>query len=257
MDDSPVASDDARELHELRARAYSPDSDIVQDPVALARLAELEDRRLEGAVLTRRSDVDLDASTSAVAAAVSSDAARLSAAASTEAEAASKMARSPNSSRWQRMTSTGSGRVRLAVGAGVTAVVILWGGMWLLGPHPDATLRLTATEADREAVALLMNANSLWEIDPSTLKSYEEYRGVELWSGVDDVGNPCLLLFDRSAASLLGMACAPQGDLIVDIGVWPSLDPDFAAGLPDGSIIRFHHDGDTVDAYLITAPDTD
>ena len=156
------------------------------------------------------------------------------------------------------MTSTRSGRARLAVGAGVTAVVILWGAMWLFGAHPDATLRLTANEADSEIADLLMNANALEFIEASTLRSYEEYRGVEPWSGVDDVGNPCLLLVDRSAARVLGMACTPQeGDLIVDIGVWPSEDPDFSEGLPDGSIIRFQHDGDTVDAYLITAPAAD
>ena len=258
MDDSPVASDDARELRELRARAYSADSDIQQDPVALARLAELEDRRVESAGLTGRSDVDVDDSTNAIADAASSDAAPPSAASSTQPEPTSSIGRSPDSSRWQRMTSTRSGRTRLAVGAGVTAVVILWGAMWLFEPHPDATLRLTATEADSEALALMRNADALWEIDGSTLKSYEEYRGVEPWSGVDDVGNPCLILVDRSAASVLGMACTPQeGDLMVDIGVWPSLDPDFSEGLPDGSIIRFHHGGDTVDAYLVTAPAAD
>jgi len=232
-------------------------AEVLKTPAG-RRLAELEDRRVESAGLTGRSDVDVDDSTDAIADAASSDAAPPSAASSTQPEPSSTIGRSPESSRWQRMTSTRSGRARLAVGAGVTAVVILWGAMWLFGPHPDATLRPTATEADGEAAALMRNANALEFIDESTLESFEEYRGVEPWSGVDDVGNPCLLLVDRSAARVLGMACTPQeGDLIVDIGVWPSEDPDFSEGLPDGSIIRFHHDGDTVDAYLITAPAAD
>ena len=32
---------------------------------------------------------------------------------------------------------------------------------------------------------------------------------------------------------------------------------DFADGLPDGSIIRFHHRGNSVDAFVHPAPETD
>ena len=49
MDEAPTSPDLERELRDLRARAYGPDSDIQDDPVALARLAELEARRARGA----------------------------------------------------------------------------------------------------------------------------------------------------------------------------------------------------------------
>lgn len=47
----------AEELHALRERAYGPDADIVDDPVALTRLRELEDAARRGPGLRARESV--------------------------------------------------------------------------------------------------------------------------------------------------------------------------------------------------------
>src|SRR4051812_12102505 len=46
MDETARTADQEAELRELRARAYGPDADILDDPPALARLAELESAHL-------------------------------------------------------------------------------------------------------------------------------------------------------------------------------------------------------------------
>ena len=250
MDGPPIPADDERELRELRARAYGRDADLFDDPVGLARLAELENRRAAQATAAR---IDGEAASRAEAevppdAALPPDA------------APSATGRPSAASGWRRVVSERSREIWLGAGAGVVVVAIGWGVAWLGEPRPTATLSSTAGRADEEVLALVAEPAGWFDIDTTRLRAYETYRGVEPWSARDEFGNPCLLLIDRAADEVLEAACTPQEvRLIADIGAWPAdvSDYAFAEGLPDGTVIRFQHRGDTVDVSLIIAPGGD
>lgn len=132
-------------------------------------------------------------------------------------------------------------RIGLATGTAAAVVVGGYAITWLVQPRPEATLR--AADGPASAVARLLG------VDASSLTSYESFRGVRPWSALDSFGNPCLFLIEHS--TLLWEECVPrEGELMADIGAWPALAPDFAAGLPDGSVIRFHYRGNTVDVFV-------
>ena len=66
------------------------------------------------------------------------------------------------------------------------------------------------------------------------------------------------MLVDRPTRSVDGANCVPPWiDLFADVGAWPLLGNDYVEGLPDGSIIRFHYSGDTVDVFLYPASKAD
>jgi hypothetical protein len=93
------------------------------------------------------------------------------------------------------------------------------------------------------------------DIDLSTLESFETFHGVEPWSAVDDYDNPCLILIERSTQRLVEAQCTPpEADLMADFGTWPAYEFDIGDTLPDGSIVRFHHRGDTVEVFVHPAP---
>ncbi|MGI9824251.1 hypothetical protein [Agromyces sp. Marseille-Q5079] len=261
MDGPPIVPDDERELRELRARAYGREPDILDDPVGLARLAELEDRRVAKAAsrVEGEASTEVEPSPHAEPPGDSSHLERPTAGRSRDSE---PPATGGPSATWcrRRMASKRSRPIWLGAGAGVAVVAIVWGVSWLREPRPTAALASTADRADEEVLALVAEYIPLLDIDTTTLASYETYRGVEPWSARDEFDNPCLVLIDRSADAVLEAACTPEeGQLIADIAAWPASGPAFAfaEGLPDGSIIRFRHRGDTVDAFLIIAPGGD
>ena len=216
MQDRP--SDTDRELNALRLRAYGPDPDIEADPAALARLVELE--------------------------AAHSAAAAAAAAAPTEP---------PDGDRWRshrrRATETVRRRGRLVTGSVVVAVLLVYSA-WLLAPRPDATLRPTAGEASDQLIA---NMHALgFEGDPSSLRTFEPYLDVELWSMVDVKGLLCLMVVTGDQPD--HTQCVPPGvELSVDFDPWPSWGGSEAVRLPDGSVIRFHLREDAVDVYVYPA----
>ncbi len=248
-------SDAESELNSLRARAYGPDPDIDADPAARARLVELEAAHVAGMVA--RSGADLGATPAADA---SRTAAPITAAPAADqvAPAADVMddgrpvAASGGSGRslLRRAIATRTRRVSFIVG--LIVAVLVYAVTWLLGPHPDATLRPTAGEAD-PALIMLMGAIGL-DADVSTLREYQSYREVEPWSVVAADGSLCLMAVAPSRTGIFTTQCVPpEAELYNDLVAWPIWDDDFTKGLPDGSVIRFHLHNNVVDVFLYPA----
>jgi hypothetical protein len=130
--------------------------------------------------------------------------------------------------------------------AGVFAVA------WIVRPHPDATLRPVADEADGVVLSVLEFLGA--DADQSSFRGYQQYRGVEPWFSVDGQGLQCFMIINRSGPMVDGANCVPPGvDLFADIaGDFLSAD-DGMERLPNGSIVRFHYRGDSVDVFLYPA----
>lgn len=264
-------SDADRELNELRRRAYGRDPDIGVDPTALARLRELEAaHRAEG---RRRADaptIDGGAGTVAGPTATSTTAASTGdqPPESTESavdeppmqhgpvrslvERATPMVRSL----WQRATATR--RSRIAWSAGTLLVVVGTVATALfVSTRPDATLHPTSTEADSVVRRLVVEQAAMFAIDPSTLRAYGSYLGLEIWSGVNAFDSPCLVAVLRASNNLSELRCAPPpADLIMDVS--SSGDGfDGFEGRPGEGLVRFIYRGDAVDAYVRLTPEAD
>ena len=254
-------SDAGRELDELRVRAYGSDHDIDGDPRALARLRELEAAHL--ADVERRADApasESSAGTETVKAAVP-------AVALAEAQGSPEPGRAiaplsqpvkENSLRslLRRAMRTWWGRLARVAGMLVVAAAIVVAAFLISAPRPDATLRLTAVEADDQVRTLVTSAERAgrYGMDPSTLRAYGSYHGFNVWSGVNAFGSPCLVAVHRAFDYLSRARCAPfPADLIVDV----SSSGD-GLDIPTGDgIIRFIRRGDTVDAYVYLLPEAD
>ena len=259
MDASSPPSDDAdRELNELRARAYGPHPDIQVDPAALARLTELE------AAHIARSPDGADAEIGAPAAAVDHAPAGDSAWTAPRADrwgsavgfapAVTSSGGSPRSL-WHRLSAARAGRGPVVAGAVVAILALAYTVAWLIGPHPDATLHASADEADDAVLSMIGFLGA--EADPSTIRGYQPYRGVQPWFFVDTQGFHCFMIIERDPVGVDGANCVPPGvDHFADVGVPPVTDGS-AEALPDGSIIRFRYRGDSVDVYLYPAQEAD
>lgn len=264
MTGSRLSPDAERELRDLRIRAYGPNPDIGSDPAALARLAELEDAHASA----RPSVMDIAPPVAAV------ESLAVTAPATTTIDTQARPLE-PTAvlgdggagtafsgfislrERWQRATSTRPGRLGVTAGAIVVALSLVYAIVWVVTPHPDAILQATGHEPDAQLIRLLP-AGSQLKIDVSSLRSYETYRGLEPWSGVDAWGNPCLIILERTTDKLIAAECMPrEAALLADAAAWPYWHDEFARGLPDASLVRFHLDGDTVEAFLHLAPEAE
>lgn len=161
--------------------------------------------------------------------------------------------RSP--SLWQRMVATRGSRLAWAAGAlvvvGSTIAVTV---VLVTAPRPDATMQRTAAEPDDLVRDLVASEESWVRIEDSTLRGYGSFLGLEIWSGTDEYGSPCLMSVNRANDTLSDLRCAPApADLFIDIA---SFGDDYE-GLPGEGLIRFIHRGDTVDAYVHLMPGTD
>ncbi|MGY4857737.1 hypothetical protein [Cryobacterium sp. AP23] len=240
-----------RELEELRARAYGPHPDIGFDPAALARLRELEAAHRPDA--ERRADDST--SDSASAAAAGPEAARLS----RPAKAGTLR------SLLHRATATWWSRLAWAVGALVVATGIIAAVFLASAPRPvealrpaaSVTLQPTPGEPDQELQRMVDEGAPWFAIDTSTLRAYGSYLGLEVWTGVNAYGSPCLLAAHRANKNLAEARCAPPAaDLILDI---ESAGDGFVGfeGLPGDGIVRFIQRDNTVrgDVYLMPEAD--
>lgn len=253
-------SDADRELNELRVRAYGPDHDIDGDPRALARLRELEAAHL--ADVERREDAAASESSAAetVKAAVPAVALNEAQGSPEPGRAIAPLSQPVKESSLRpllrRAMRTWWGRLARVAGMLVVAAAIVVAAFLISAPRPDATLRLTAVEADDQVRTLVTSAERAgrYGMDPSTLRAYGSYHGFNVWSGVNAFGSPCLVAVHRAFDYLSRARCAPfPADLIVDVS--SSGDGlDIPAG--DG-IIRFIRRGDTVDAYVYLLPEAD
>ncbi|HEX5856600.1 MAG TPA: hypothetical protein VFY91_00685 [Microbacterium sp.] len=251
MEETPVPPNVEDELMRLRARAYGTAPDIHDDPSALARLAELESERRGDRTGGPTVDAREPAHDSSL-----DDARTAPAGGSPGGSEPIPQTAPADASGEGRPAPQGPARLWVAAAVGAALVAAVYGGVWLLGPRPDASLGPTAREVEAElTTSLALNRRWAEDLDFSTLESYETYRGIEPWSAVDYYGDPCLVLVDRVTSALLEVACAPAGaDLVADVEAWPALDPDFAEGLPDGSVIRFQLRDAAVDAFVHRAP---
>ena len=212
-------SDTARELAELRARAYGPDADIEADPAAMARLAVLEAAHLSAATAMRAVG-----STAVEAAAVTPE---------------PSIETSPNASR--------PGRVWLVTGA-IVLLGVVGTAVWSLAPRPDATLQQIAVEANSDIIRVL-SAQGRGPV-PSTLRRFEPYHGVRVWSVEDHAGKVCFIVWDLAASGRFSIKCAPPGtDVALTLSVAREAD-EFGHWLPDGSNVDFRFREDTVDVFV-------
>jgi hypothetical protein len=247
MDASSSPSDAERELDELRRRAYGPHPDIQFDPAALARLTELEAARTASPPDGADTEIGepaaaADGAPVAVSAWAASRADRPDPAAAIAPVVASSEG-SPRSL-WHRLRAR---RSSFVAGALVAFFALAYTVAWLVGPHPDATLYPVADEADGVVLSLLEFLGA--DANPSSIRGYQPYRGVEPWFSEERQGFQCFMIVERSSRTVDGANCVPPGvDLFADIG---------AEGLPDGSIIRFHYRGDSVDVFLYPASEAD
>ncbi|WP_137844038.1 hypothetical protein [Microbacterium sp. 2FI] len=243
---SPATSSAAeRELRELRLRAYGPHADIDGDPVALARLEKLEAAHALAAHGTPAEELPSSALDSPPGR-QASPVALATASVSVGDTPPSRTRPTAGRPRW---------RAWLIAAALVVILGLAYGGTRLVGDHPEATLRPTGAEPDTRVYRMLVYAPDL-RIASSTLRSFGTYRDIDIWAADDAFGNPCLLALDRSVDGLLGAECTPpEGELTMDVGVWPLWERDFGADLPDGSVIRFVHRGDAVEVYHFATGD--
>ncbi|MBG6182025.1 hypothetical protein [Arthrobacter sp. CAN_A1] len=245
MQDFTHDSEVDRELDELRARAYGPDPDIGVDSPALARLRELE--------AAHRADVTArtDAPNTPGIPGEDQEAPEPTNPATAQPSQLAKEGSLPLSQRaqavWRSRLAWTIGA--LAVAGGIVVTILLISAL-----RPAATLHPTLAEADRQVQRLVLEEASWYQIDVSNLRAYGTYHGLEIWSGLNAFGSPCLVAVHRASGSLSESRCAPPpADLIMDVS---SSGDGFEGfdGLVGEGIIRFTFRGDTVDAYVYLMP---
>ncbi|MET3176530.1 UNVERIFIED_ORG: hypothetical protein ABIB52_004405 [Arthrobacter sp. UYCu721] len=233
MDASSPPPEAERELNELRRRAHGPHPDIPADPAALARLTELEAAR-----------------------GIGKPAAAADGAPGPDPTRTASREGAPQSL-WRRLTATRARRSSFVAGALVVFFALAYTMASLVGqPRPDAILHPIADEADNAVFKTLRFLPS--NADESTIRGYQPYRGVEPVFHMDRRGYQCLRIIERSENVVADANCVPPGvDLFADIGAWPLQNHDLIEGLPDGSIVRFHYRGHSVDVFLYPASKAD
>ncbi|WP_248761610.1 hypothetical protein [Pseudarthrobacter sp. SSS035] len=261
MDPSSSRSDAERELDELRRRAYGPHPDIQSDPAALARLAELEAARTASPrAATPGTDVTAPAAAPGSGSVAHPTWTRIVDEwpdSTTSIVAESRIG--PTSSIWRRLTATRVRRYSFIAGALAVFLAGVFTVAWIVRPHPDATLHPVADEADVVVLSMLEFLSTLefpWgeAAGQSSFRGYQQYRGVEPWFFVDGRGYRCFMLISRSGPFVDGANCVPPGvDLFADIGGDSLSADDGMEDLPNGSIVRFHYRGDSVDVFLYPA----
>lgn len=219
-------SDIERELDALRARAYGPEADIDADPAAISRLVELEAAHR--------------AATAARAAAPVAVATAVTATAPGEEPTAPS---SRDGSRGVR------GRRTWAVVAVICLFAIVAATVWNLVLRPDATLRQIDADGGSDVIRVLSAQGR--GPDASTLRQFEPYHDVGVWSVENAAGKVCFVVWDRLASGRFSIKCAPPGrEVALSLTVESEGVDDFAPWLPDGSIVDFHLRDDTVDVFV-------
>ena len=231
-----------RELADLRARAYGPDADIEGDPAALARLWELEAVHLA------------EVSVAPVAPGIAAPAGP-SRATTAPGAGATTPAADPSQSPWLRVTATRS-LLPLIAESVVVIAILAYATTWLLAPHPDATLQLAETEQSvsetgPSALVLEVLDNNGASVEPDTLRQFEPYRGINVFSVEHGVlPGTCVVVSDPHSGRF-DYHCVPHG---VEPILHEWVGERFAEWLAEGSVISFHLHESTIDVYLHPPP---
>lgn len=229
-----------RELADLRARAYGPDADIDGDPAALARLWELEAVHLA------------EVSVAPVAPGIAAPAGPSRAAGPPVASATTPAADSSQSP-WLRATATRS-LLPLVLESIVVIAILAYATTWLLAPHPDATLQLAETEqSETESSALVLNVldTNGASVEPDTLRQFEPYRGINVFSVEHSVLPGTCVVVSDSSSGRFDYHCVPHG---VEPILHQWVGEGFAEWLAEGSVISFHLHENAIDVYLHPPP---
>jgi hypothetical protein len=254
MDVPALPPDAERELDDLRRRAYGPHPDIQSDPAALARLTELEAARAGRPSGVSNLTEPADGARPGGSARDPSVADQDDPNGGIEPE--EEYSDAATRTLWQRLTGSRIGRGLALAGALAVIIALAFGLARLVVPQPDATLHQFADEADDAVLSVLDFLGS--DADLSTVRGYEAFRGVEPWFLVEKTGQHCFMIIQRSSRTVDGANCVPPGvELFADVGEWPLIGPSFTENLPDGSIMRFHYRGDSVDVYVYPTAEAD
>ncbi len=247
-------TDTERELNVLRARAYGPRADIYADPTALARLIDLE----AAAALTRTTQRSLGAVATAADASSTASPGALNPAAADPGSAAGggiEELTSPPKRRaqfsWRGARRARNGTWWAVAGVAVIASIGAAAVVWLGGPRPDASLQRTAADANSTAMAVL--GGNGWRPVASTLRQFEPYHGVVVWSVETAIGDICIAAWD-STGSRFDFRCSPPAtEHSVHLRNDPNATDGFGDWLPEGSILSFHLRDNTVDVFIRSA----
>jgi hypothetical protein len=251
-----VAADDvARELNDLRARAYGPTPDIEADPAAMSRLIELEAAHI--AAMTPVSDTaSVDHRTAGAtprSAPAPGNAAEGSPPPKAERMIPATSGEGSGRPTWHRATLLRS-QLWFIAGSVVILATLIYAAIWLLSPHPDATLHPTAGEEDISVIQEL--TDNVGDPDISTLRHFERYREIAVWSVESGSGETCLLAWDRGGGGgRFEFECLPPAvELALHMPVVAEADDGFGEWLADGSVISFHLREGTVDVFIHPPP---
>lgn len=272
-----VEGDEPDELRRLRARAYGPDADISSDPVALARLTELE--AAETARQTAAHARATDASTpelephppwgslhepsavdqrEPVPESVDGPepepergraSARDGPPASGSPSAPGPVEAIPRTTRawWRRW----GWWVALGGGAAVLTIAVS-AFSWLSPRPPDYVLHLVPQSPDDAPRVYIGGYLAQFGIDDEDLRRFEDFRGFSVWSGESRYGTDCVLVTHRQEGGTGG--CAADGLVpTVDLTRYQGWSDNLFQGMPAGSLVRFTLEGDHVNVYLSSA----
>ena len=236
-------SDAERELDDLRARAYGPKSDIESDPAAMARLIELEAAHVGAAPPG-------DPTESVGSRAANSSSRAPAARESVAADAAGSQAK-PTIPTTPSKSSTR--RTLFLVGSTVVVAMLVFAATWLHALPPDAILRPTVGEPDDRIIQTLMSQGEV--PDPSTLRQFERYHDLDVWSVENRSGDTCIIAYNRGSMGRFQFHCGPPAvELVLHMPVGPDPDDSFGDWLPSGSVVSLHLRENTVAIFVHSPP---
>lgn len=155
---------------------------------------------------------------------------------------------------WQRVSAATS-RAWFIVGFTAVLAILIHAAIWVSQPHPDATLQRTAGEVDNRIIPML--SGNIDVRDVSTLRQFEQYHDLNVWSVETSVGNNCLLALNDAGMGRFQFQCDPPGiELVLHMGVVAEPDDGFGEWLPAGSVISLHLRESTVEVFVHPPPAT-
>ncbi len=143
----------------------------------------------------------------------------------------------------------------LLVGSIVVVAILVFAATWLRVPHPAATLQPAAGEADDRVIRALDSDVEVRDI--STLRQFEPYHNLDVWSVESSSGDTCLAAWNRGGMSRFQFHCGPPGvELALHMSVEAEPDDGFGDWLPTGSVVSLHLRENTVDVFVHPPPAT-